>query len=185
MNALLVISAVWFFSELALARVLKAHTSSIDRDKSSLKVLWMTISLSITLGIFPRTSSFAIFTHHSHWIYYSGIGCIAVGLLIRWIAILTLKKSFTVNVSIASDQKIVRTEIYKQIRHPSYLGSLVSFFGLGFAFNNWLTLLIIFVPILIAFLYRIKIEEAALKDAFGEEYSDYIQHSYKFFPGIF
>ena len=108
-----------------------------------------------------------------------------MGLVTRWIAILSLKKSFTVNVSIGSDQQIVQTGIYRCIRHPSYLGSLLSFLGLSVAFNNWLTALLIFPPILAAFIYRMRIEEEALMTSFGDAYGSYMQKTSRLIPGIF
>jgi protein-S-isoprenylcysteine O-methyltransferase Ste14 len=44
---------------------------------------------------------------------------------------------------------------------------------------------VIFIPILLAFLYRIKIEETALMEAFGEEYRQYSARAKKLIPGIY
>jgi len=168
-----------------LARLLKAKESGKNYDKSSLRILWATILLSIFFGIF------IIFTGIGHlslpyiYLYSTGIAIILLGLLIRWIAILTLKKSFTVNVSVSENQHVVKNGLYKIIRHPSYTGSLLSFLGLAIAFNNWVTMVIIFFPILFAFLYRIKVEEAVLIEAFGDEYKEYINISKKLMPVIY
>jgi protein-S-isoprenylcysteine O-methyltransferase Ste14 len=108
-----------------------------------------------------------------------------LGLIIRWTAILTLRKYFTVDVSILEDHKIVKKGIYKYIRHPSYAGSLVSFLGLGLAFSNWLSSVVIIVPILTAFIYRIQVEEKALIQAFGEEYLDYSNTTKRLIPKIY
>jgi protein-S-isoprenylcysteine O-methyltransferase Ste14 len=136
------------------------------------------------MGLFLHFKSVGQLNYFPFLFYYIGILFIFIGLIVRWIAILTLKKSFTVNVTVSEDQTIIRTGIYKSIRHPSYLGSLFSFLGLGLAFNNWLTLLIIFLPICFAFLYRIKVEEAALKKVFPD-YSEYIKHTRCLVPGIY
>ena len=56
-----------------------------------------------------------------------GILFILVGFCIRLIAIRTLGKDFTFNLKIPS--KIVTTGLYKYIRHPSYLGSLLMILG--------------------------------------------------------
>jgi len=139
MNLLLIVSIFWVLSEIILSRLMRANDSHTNYDKSSLKILWITICLSITLGIIFRNLNFAIIMKHATFIYYIGISIICIGLIIRWIAILKLKKSFTVNVSVTENQNIVQSGIYKHIRHPSYFGSLLSFCGLAIVFNNWLT----------------------------------------------
>ena len=92
---------------------------------------------------------------------------------------------FTVDVSIQENHKIVISGIYKTIRHPAYLGSLLSFLGIGIALVNWLSIIFIFIPIFIAFNYRIKVEEKVLIEEFGEEYLNYSNNTYRLFPGIY
>ena len=106
-------------------------------------------------------------------------------MLIRWTSILKLKDSFTVDVSIRKDQTIIKDGIYKFIRHPSYSGSLLSFLGLSLVFTNVFTILIIVVPITIAFLHRIKIEENVLTDVIGTEYVEYSKQTKKLIPFIY
>ena len=50
-----------------------------------------------------------------------------------------LWKYFTVDVTIKLEHKLVSTGIYRIVRHPSYLGSLISFFGLGLVLAKRLT----------------------------------------------
>ena len=52
-------------------------------------------------------------------------------------------------------------------------------------YNNWFTLICIFIPIFIAFYYRIHIEEKVLYKAFGNKYEEYIRNTGKLFPKIF
>jgi protein-S-isoprenylcysteine O-methyltransferase Ste14 len=164
---------------------MRAQESSDNYDKSSLKILWTTIILSVIIGIFIRRTGIGYIAPYSETLYYTGISLVSLGLIIRWIAIATLKKSFTVNVSVSEDQKLVQSGIYKHIRHPSYLGSLLSFLGLGLVFHNWLTLIIIFIPILSSFLYRIYVEEKVLRDVLGIEYINYIKRSKKLIPKVY
>jgi protein-S-isoprenylcysteine O-methyltransferase Ste14 len=114
-----------------------------------------------------------------------GLGLILLGLLIRWIAILTLRHYFTVNVAIINDHKIIDRGMYGVIRHPAYLGNLISFLGLGLSFCNWISLVVIFIPITAAFLYRIKIEEAVLMEAFGREYDAYRSRTSRLIPKFY
>jgi protein-S-isoprenylcysteine O-methyltransferase Ste14 len=90
-----------------------------------------------------------------------------------------------VDVSITQDHRIIRKGIYRFVRHPAYAGSLLSFFGLGLCLANYFSILIIFLPICSAFLYRIHVEEKALIDNFGNEYINYCASTKRLIPGIF
>ena len=100
------------------------------------------------------------------------------------VSILTLRKYFTTNVAIRDDHRIIKSGVYRFVRHPSYSGSIISFFGLGLVFVNWLATIILVVPITIAFMKRIKIEERALENAFGEEYISYRKSTWLLFPWL-
>ena len=69
---------------------------------------------------------------------------------LRPVAIRTLGKHFTYTLSIVDDHRIVDTGIYRLVRHPSYLGSLMCLLGLGVALENWISLIIVVVVPLIA-----------------------------------
>ncbi len=184
MSVLSIVSVVWFASEIILGRLAKAALEK-RQDNSSLKVIWTTIILSISVGILLSMKNIGSFYYYPIMIHTIGIIFIVCGLLLRWIAILTLRKFFTVQVTIKEDHKLVKTGIFKFIRHPSYLGSLLSFLGLGIALVNWLSIVIIFVPVLFAFLNRISVEEKVLIESFGDEYIHYIKETKILLPGLY
>jgi isoprenylcysteine carboxyl methyltransferase (ICMT) family protein YpbQ len=53
-----------------------------------------------------------------------GLLLILIGVVIRWSAVLTLKKYFTVDVKILEDHKLIRSGVFKYVRHPSYFGGI-------------------------------------------------------------
>jgi protein-S-isoprenylcysteine O-methyltransferase Ste14 len=116
---------------------------------------------------------------------YIGLILIISGMIIRFIAIRTLGKFFTVDLGTDKDHFLIKKGIYKYIRHPSYTGSLLSFLGMGLSLNNWISLFVIFVPVLIAFIYRIHIEEKLLVAQTGSEYEDYKKQTNRLFPWIY
>jgi len=180
----IIVSLVWFLSEVFLARLKRSADADTKVDKSSLRILWAVIILSIVSGVFLGAQHTGHFGGGSVLVPLTGLALIAAGLIVRWIAILSLRRQFTVDVAITSGHRLIKAGIYRSVRHPSYSGSLLSFFGLGLCFSSYLSLLVIFVPILSAFLYRIRIEEKALTDAFGKEYELYCSSTKRFIPGI-
>lgn len=182
----ILISAAWCFSEIALGRLLHSKGSgSGTLDRSSLRLLWVAIIPAIALGSYLGAHGIGYVAAGAALVSLCGLVLIVIGLIIRWVAILTLKKYFTTDVSIQSEHKLMTEGIYGIVRHPAYSGSLLSFVGLGLTFANWLSTVVIFIPILCAFLYRIRVEEAALTEHFGESYIAYRGRVKRLLPLIY
>lgn len=184
-NLHLFIAALWVISEILLGRLLRSsQTDKAQADKQSLRIIWITIMIALPLAHFLSLQlNWAISSLPD--VHRIGLVLIVAGMVFRGIAIYTLGKYFTVDVAIRSDHKIVSRGLYRYLRHPSYLGVLVSFLGNALAFNSWAAVLIGFVPVLTVFLYRIKIEEALLVSNFGEEYLSYKKETWRLIPFIY
>ncbi len=183
---IMVFSFVWICSEIALARYSRLKTDkSAGRDKSSLKWLWIVIITAISLGVFIGLQRIGAVSFAFDYAPFLGLALIIAGSIIRWVAIRTLGRFFTVEVTIFDDHRLISIGIYRYVRHPAYSGSLLSFLGLGIFFSNWLSLLIIFLPIFSVFLYRMKIEERALREKFGQAYLDYSGRTARLIPGVY
>src|SRR2546425_5466147 len=122
---------------------------------------------------------------HSSGFYLLGFCLFLGGLALRWYSIGYLGRYFTVDVSISAEHKLIDSGPYRHIRHPTYTGALLAFVGLAFCFGNWLTLLFLTVPIIGAFLWRIRIEESALLDALGEDYRAYMRRTKRLIPRVY
>jgi protein-S-isoprenylcysteine O-methyltransferase len=105
-------------------------------------------------------------------------------MAVRWTAIYQLKHFFTVNVALSKDHELIQTGLYRFIRHPSYSGALISFFGLGVAFANPLSTFAISMPIFLVFRFRIVVEETVLLEHFGSAHSDYCTNTSRLLPGV-
>ena len=182
----LAICAAWLFSEIAVGRLTRSKADSASAlDRSSLKVLWLTIMPSTIIGCFLGLRGIGYVAAGASVVSYCGLVLILLGLVFRWTAMISLRKYFTSNVSIKSEHQLVTSGLYSIVRHPTYTGSLLSFAGLGLTFANWLSTAVIFIPILSAFLYRIKVEERALAEHFGESYAAYRRKVKCLFPPIY
>ncbi|SHM46115.1 isoprenylcysteine carboxylmethyltransferase family protein [Chitinophaga sp. CF418] len=184
-NLHLFIAVIWVTSEILLSRLLRSSQSDKTRaDKQSLRIIWITIMIALPLAHFLSWQlSWPIST--SALVPDIGLGLIVAGMLFRFTAIYTLGRYFTVDVAIRADHKIVKSGMYRYLRHPSYLGMLISFFGNALAFNSWIAVLIGFLPVLGAVLYRMKIEEELLISNFGQEYLDYKKGTWRLIPFVY
>ena len=178
-----VIRALWFVAEKIHALRHKV-TSAGDWDRSSLTI-WMAADLTIPLGVVIGFTEIGRIQTGSILLGWCGIALMVAGICVRWLAIYTLGKYFTRKVTILDDHRVVQSGLYKYLRHPSYSGFLLGNLGLGLAFSNWLSLIIIFVPTFAAALYRMQVEEKALEQAFGSEYIDYCRATNRLIPKLY
>ena len=158
--------------------------SARDRDKASLTVIRLASAI-VPAGVLIGFTNIGRVQMWNVLIAATGALLALVGAVIRWRAIVTLKKYFTLNVTILDGHRIVKNGLYKNIRHPSYTGFLLRYLGGGLAFANWLSLAIIFLPMCAAILYRIHVEEGALSEAFGSEYRDYVRDTNRLIPKVY
>lgn len=175
----------WFLSEILYKNMLKSgKEDSKDKDKSTLNILWMAIPFSIAASVaVSYVTAYPI--ADGAWILYVGETCILIGIILRFFIIRSLGKYFTVDVTIKKDHKIKKEWFYKYLRHPSYAFSLLTSLGLGIYLNNWISLVLAFLPPFLAFVYRIKVEEQALIEQFGEEYIQYRKTTKRLIPFIY
>lgn len=125
-------------SEAGLALLKRRRAGGEAKDGGSLRLLWITIMCSTTLGVVVSKLVPQASFHPGSGLYASGVGIYAAGLLLRWLSVFWLGKFFTVNVAIAADQLVVDTGPYRFIRHPSYTGALAAFLGFGICLGNWI-----------------------------------------------
>jgi protein-S-isoprenylcysteine O-methyltransferase len=180
MGQLVYLSIAYGISELLLMILKHSKTGAVKtrRDKGSMIFLW----LMITLGF---CSGFILSKHTNQFWAGFGFPLIVAGLIIRWIAILQLGKSFTVDVAITNSAILKTDGIYKRIRHPSYFGIILVIVGFSMTMSSIYSFLVLVVPVTAAVLYRINVEEELLINEFGKTYLDYKANTKKLIPGIY
>jgi protein-S-isoprenylcysteine O-methyltransferase Ste14 len=176
----------WFASEMVIAVAMRTrHSTGKVRDRGSQLLLWVVMVFSVTACEWLRRLLTPNILSNASWLMPASIVLIFIGLAVRALAIFTLGKSFSANVAIRDSQKIYRGGLYRFLRHPSYLGLILIFLAIGLHSRNWLCLAIAFLPTTAALLFRIHIEEAALRNAFAEDYASYSKVTKRLIPGIY
>jgi len=98
---------------------------------------------------------------------------------------MTLKKHYTWTITKTENHELIETGLYKYIRHPGYLGFLIVFLGISTALSNWLSIVLMMVPVLVGIMNRIRIEETFLIEQMGEKYLTYQKRTKKLIPNIY
>jgi protein-S-isoprenylcysteine O-methyltransferase Ste14 len=153
-------------------------------DKGSIWILTISISIGYWLSfIIAATKIGRIY----HWNTFFVIGSILAltGFLIRVTSILQLKQQFTYTVTKIENHELIETGLYKIIRHPGYLGQLIIFLGISTCLSNWLSILLMIIPVLSGYLNRIYIEEKFMVEQMGQKYLDYQKRTKRLIPKIY
>jgi protein-S-isoprenylcysteine O-methyltransferase Ste14 len=153
-------------------------TSRTRKDRGSLIFLWLMITIGFTCG-------FILSKPVNPFLTAFGMPLIIGGLIIRWTAILQLGNSFTVDVAITDTAGLKTDGIYERIRHPSYSGLLLVITGFSATMNSIYSFLVLVIPVLIAVIYRVSVEEKVLMNEFGVAYSEYKSRTKKLIPGVY
>jgi protein-S-isoprenylcysteine O-methyltransferase len=175
-----------FFALSELFISLRRRAAGSDRDKGSLRLLWVVIVLCVVLA-YNAAYSFPAGYLNSFAGLARGVGYVVffAGIALRWYAIVYLGRFFTVNVAIAHDHELIDGGPYRLVRHPSYTGALLAFLGMGLVMANWLSIFLMVVPIFLVFWRRMNVEEAALIAGLGEPYRAYMQRTHRLLPKVY
>ena len=178
-----IIRLLWVLIEYPYLRRYRVQPSK-DWDKHSAK-LWDVANLIEPVGVILGFTNIGRIHAGTNLMGWLGVAFLVAGITIRWTAVYTLGKYFTGTVLIKNDHRLIRTGLYKYLRHPAYTGALLAHLGIGLSFSNWFTLALSSIPYFVAALYRIRVEEEALEEAFGAEYLDYSKTAKRLIPKLY
>lgn len=160
-------------------------SSGVREDRGNRWVLAAFAVIGLLDGYLPaytdRIGWWAIDSDGIRWV---GIAIYAAGGALRLWPVFVLGRRFSGLVAIQSGHTLVTTGIYGRIRHPSYLGLLMTMLGWALAFRSGagLVLLALLVVVLLG---RIHAEERLLAMEFGDEYRAYVRRTSRLIPGIY
>ena len=154
------------------------------QDKGSKQVIGVASSGGVLAGLatvylFPSMT----IVWQPRLIFVTGIAFLLFGGVIRQYAVRTLDDYFTSTVKTHENQQVVDTGPYQWVRHPSYTGGLLEYSGIGLVLGNWVGLIAIVSPLVVAYVYRIRIEERTLSEELGEPYQRFLDRTpYRLVP---
>jgi len=141
---------------------------------------YLGIAAAISIARVPRLRDYA----NNWWTLGLGIAIVLVGGGLRDWSIVSLGRWFRREVTIEPGQRLVRRGPYRVLRHPSYTGLVLIFAGFGLAIGSWVGAAAALVLVLAGMLPRIRVEEGALANAFGAEYTEYASTRARLVPGV-
>jgi protein-S-isoprenylcysteine O-methyltransferase Ste14 len=166
-----------------LWRGLQRRPEATARDRGSLTVLRLSAIAGALLAATALRVTAADFTY-STALFGVSLAAVWAGIALRWWGFRSLGRYFTFTVMTSSDQPVITAGPYRWVRHPSYLGLLLIIAGIGFVYGNWLSLASLVLAFLVALVYRIRVEEAALASTLGAAYTTYASSRKRLVPFV-
>jgi len=120
-----------------------------------------------------------------NWVLFGlGWACVITSFAVRRRAIAALGRFWSLQVEIRTEHEFVRNGPFRFMRHPAYFSMVLELVALALICNARFTLLLVpllFLPVL---LKRLRIEEMALTDKFGDAYREYQRSTPALFPRV-
>jgi len=174
---------LWIISEFSL--IYRDRNTSKHQDQGSRRKIGLAVITGVVLSFLVGYNPFFQFQINPDMIMGISLAIMWAGIIIRFLAIRTLGRHFRTIIHIRDDHTIVKTGLYRYIRHPAYLGSIISAFGVTMVFQNYLIPIIVVGILMPAVMFRISHEEAALCDHLGPAYEEYMKETWRLIPFIY
>ena len=176
---------IWVWSFLPESKIVRRAQEDAkkegSKDAGSIKVIMITNWLAM-LVVFPAAWISSTVINPRIPVYYFGVALLLAGSLLRRLCWKTLGEHFTGDVRASATQPVIQTGPYKYVRHPSYTAGMMMFVGIGFALTNWISVAISLLAPLVAYGYRVRVEERALLGEIGAPYAEFMRTRKRFIP---
>ena len=180
--------AVLFSIFVVLERVFQAPDFGGEgKDQGSIQLGWVAFGGAYALSIadwYLIRPKWALLEWNWWWLL-AGAVLVALGSVIRVISIRALGRFFTTRVRLHEGQKLIQEGFYKYVRHPAYTGLLLGTLGCISIFASVLGYGAFVFLVIPAMLYRIRVEEVALTDLFGDLYTEYCRKTKRLIPFVY
>jgi len=169
------------FGIISRSRPLKGE-ANLDRGSTAVIVVagWIGMFCAFAVAGVPEL---VIQRGQRAW-FVAGLIALLLGTAIRRHCWRMLGRYFTGNVRTASDQPVIQSGAYRWVRHPSYTGGMLMYLGTGLGLTNWLSVVLVTIPAFAAYVYRVRVEERALRASLGPRYEDYMRRTKRFVPFV-
>ena len=174
----------WALIEVFYTNLRLAGPSDRLVDRSSRYILYVALGGSIIAAFGLAALHVADMTNGRALVFCAGLMVILIGNALRLSAICALGPLFMIDVAFRQRHWLVKQGVYSLIRHPAYAGTLVTYLGMGLTLTSWASLAAMTIVPALAFAHRIRIEEAALSQTFGDEYALYARRTKRLIPFV-
>jgi protein-S-isoprenylcysteine O-methyltransferase Ste14 len=111
-----------------------------------------------------------------------GVVMMLVSLWLFYRSHADLGRHWSVTLELREDHRLVRQGVYRRMRHPMYASIWLWCIAQGLLLANWLAGWYALVSFGIMYFIRTPREERMLREAFGTEYQEYMEQTWRLLP---
>jgi protein-S-isoprenylcysteine O-methyltransferase Ste14 len=116
--------------------------------------------------------------------FLAGVASLALGLWIFHRSHADLGTNWSLTLELRENHRLVTEGVYRRVRHPMYLGLFVYAAGQALVLPNWLAGPSYLLSFGLLFAFRLRPEEAMMRERFGSEYDAYRTRTWRLLPGV-
>ncbi|MEM6555422.1 MAG: protein-S-isoprenylcysteine O-methyltransferase [Pseudomonadota bacterium] len=116
------------------------------------------------------------------WLPVIGLLLLIPGLWLFWRSHADLGRNWSVTTELREEHTLISNGVYKRIRHPMYSAIWLIFLAYPFLIHNWIAGPAAIVAYGILYVVRVPIEEAMMRQQFGQAYIDYMSKTGRLWP---
>lgn len=179
---------------LQIASVLAIYVARVLELKANRNTIRGQIRENLTLKLFLFVGTFALLGSITellvtkralNWpLFILGWVLALASFWVRKQAIAALGRFWSLHIEIRENHEFVQSGVFRFVRHPAYFSMILELTALAVICHAWITLLIIPLFFIPALRMRIRLEEAALVEKFGERYVEYQRSTPALLPAI-
>jgi protein-S-isoprenylcysteine O-methyltransferase Ste14 len=148
-----------------------------------LALMWITGMILPLVAIFTPFLSFADYPLHPV-AFAMGSVMLCLGIWLFYRSHADLGRNWSISLEIREDHQLVRSGVYRHIRHPMYTAIFLTALAQALLLSNWLAGPSCFLAFLVMFALRIGREETMMLNKFGEAYGDYMNRTKRLIPHL-
>ncbi|MGA3171726.1 MAG: isoprenylcysteine carboxylmethyltransferase family protein [Chthoniobacteraceae bacterium] len=148
----------------------------------------LTLRLFVAIGTVMMAASLAeyfLLRHVVSWVFFAlGLAVALFSFYVRLSAIAALGRFWSLHVEIRENHELVRDGPFRWVRHPAYSSMILEILFLALILQAWWSALLVYAAFLPTLFMRIRIEEKALIEKFGDKYIEFKKTTPALFPKV-
>jgi protein-S-isoprenylcysteine O-methyltransferase Ste14 len=181
----MIVAAIpWVIFSLYWEIAAKSAAEAKSSESSSSRGVHLFLTNAALLLEIVQFRWFGRFLPATHGVIAAGCAMTIFGLCVAIWARRHLGRNWSGEITIKVEHELVRSGPYKGLRHPIHTGILIMYVGTAIVTGTWLALVGVALAAL-AYVRKIRLEEANMRVAFGPAYDAYRRESWALAPWVF
>jgi protein-S-isoprenylcysteine O-methyltransferase Ste14 len=181
--AVVVLQILMVFTMPEIGRNRGAGTQTVQQQRVTIMFLQVLSLAIIMVAPFSDRRGIATFAD-GNAARYLGLVLFVLGFGVMNLAEATLGKQFSIQVELQDGHMLITKGLYRHVRHPRYSGIIMYNIGFSLLFRSWLGFVLV-AALSVVLLWRIRDEEALLRQEFQAEWQDYAARSWRLVPFVY